>query len=303
MKRARAIAYGLALLAGAGLFVGGTAFIQHSGQQIDAPYVPRDAKVEAEIAHYFDKHYLPNLDATCRKLEIHTQQDTRQQPVADGVVAFRFFTTPAGLPFKLGGKLCENPEIRRRAFHTLMMHTVPRGAQPTAQEILLESNKQYGAVMQCKGGRFKWKMAEVNGGLRYEVLGQRGDGGKPWTMARLPGTYLALGRDYPNTIWETMKDLQKAMRELKAPDSYYDGLVADAEQILADLSSKSAFVASDRDALQMAIGKLLWARENTDTRPVATDLADAYLVMHRVAADVPDKEGENTLDLGLPVSW
>lgn len=303
MKRARAIANGLALLAGAGLFVGGTAFIQHSGQQIDAPYVPRDAKVAAEIAHYFDKHYLPNLDATCRKLEILTQQDTRQQPVADGIVAFRFFTTPAGLPFKLGGKLCENPEVRRRAFHTLMMHTATRGKQPTAQEIVLESNKQYGAVMQCRGGRIKWKMAEVNGGLRYELLGQRSDGGKPWTMARLPGTYLELGRDYPNTIWETMKDLQKAMRELEVPDSYYDGLVAEAEKTLAELSSKEAFVVSDRDALQMAIGKLLWARENTDTRRVATDLADAYLVMHRVAADLPDKEGENTLDLGLPVSW
>lgn len=303
MRGARAIAYSLALLVGAGLFVGGTAFIQHSGQQIDASYVPRDAKVAAEIAHYFDKHYLPNLDATCRKLEILTQQDTRQQPVADGIVAFRFFTTPAGLPFKLGGKLCENPEIRRRAFHTLMMHTVPSGAQTTEQEIVLESNKQYGAVMQCRGGRVKWKMAEVNGGLRYEVLGQRSDGGKPWTMARLPGTYLDLGRDYPNTIWETMKDLQKAMRELKVPDSYYDGLVAEAEKTLADLSSKPAFVVSDRDALQMAIGKLLWARGHANTRRVAAALADAYLVMHRVAADVPDKEGENTLDLGLPVSW
>lgn len=303
MRRPRAIAYALVLLAGAGLFVGGTAFIQHSGQQIDAPYMPRDAKVAAEIAHYFDKHYLPNLDATCCKLEILTQQDTRQQPVADGVVAFRFFTTPAGLPFKLGGKLCENPEIRRRAFHTLMMHTVPRGAQTTEQEIVLESNKQYGAVMQCVGGRYKWKMAEVNGGLKYDWLGQRSDGGKPWTMARLPGTYLALGRDYPNTIWETMKNLQKAIRELKVPDSYYDRLVAEAEKTLADLSSKESFVTSDRDALQMAIGKLLWARENADTRRLATDLADAYLVMHRVAADVPDKEGDNTLDLGLPVSW
>lgn len=303
MRRPRAIAYGLALLAGAGLFVDGTALIQHSGQQIDAPYMPRDAKVASEIAHYFDKHYLPNLDATCRKLEILTQQDTRQQPVADGIVAFRFFTTPAGLPFKLGGKLCENPEIRRRAFHTLMMHTVPRGEQPTEQEIVLESNKQYGAVVQCRGGRFKWKMAEVNGGLRYELLGQRSDGGKPWTMARLPGTYLALGRDYPNTIWDTMKNLQRAMGELKVPDSYYDGLVAEAEKTLADLSSKSAFVVSDRDALQMAIGKLLWARGHANTRRVAAALADAYLVMHRVAADVPDKEGENTLDLGLPVSW
>ena len=153
MRGPRAIAYGLALLAGAGLFVGGTALIQHSGQQIDAPYVPRDAKVAAEIAHYFDKHYLPNLDATCRKLEILSQQDTRQQPVPDGIVAFRFFTTPAGLPFKLGGRLCENPEIRRRAFHTLMVHTVPRGTQPTEQEIVLETNKQYGAVMHYVGGR------------------------------------------------------------------------------------------------------------------------------------------------------
>ena len=302
MRGPRAIAYGLALLAGAGLFVGGTALIQHSGQQIDAPYVPRDAKVAAEIAHYFDKHYLPNLDATCRKLEILSQQDTRQQPVPDGIVAFRFFTTPAGLPFKLGGRLCENPEIRRRAFHTLMVHTVPRGTQPTEQEIVLETNKEYGAVMQYVGGRYKWKMAEVNGGLKYEVLGQRSDGG-PWTMARLPGTYLALGKGYPNAMWETMKDLQKAMRELNVPDSYYDGLVAEAEMTMADQSNKAAFVASDRDALQMAIGKLLWARENTDTRRVATDLADAYLVMHRVAADVPDKEGDHTLDLGLPVSW
>jgi hypothetical protein len=188
MRRPRAIAYGLALLAGAGLFVGGTAFIQHSGQQIDAPYKPHDAKVAAEIAHYFDKHYLPNLDATCRKLEILTQQDTRQQPVADRIVAFRFFTTPEGLSFKLGGKLCENPEIRRRAFHTLMTHTVPRGAQPTAQAIVLESNKQCGAVVQCVGGRFKWKMAEGNGGLRYELLGQRGDGENPgrWRACQAP---------------------------------------------------------------------------------------------------------------------
>lgn len=303
MRKARAISYGLALLAGAGLFVGGTAFVQHSAQQIDAPYVPRDAKAAAEIEHYFDKHYLPNVDATCRKLEIFTQQETRQQPVADGIVAFRFFTTPAGLPFKLGSRLCEDPEIRRRAFHTLMMHTVPRGDKPTEQQIILESNKQYGAVMQCRGGRFKWKMAEVNGGLRYELLGQRSDGGKPWTMARLPATYLDLGRGYPNAMWETMKDLQKAMRELKVPDSYYDGLVAGAEKTVANLSSKAAFVASDRDALQMAIGKLLWAREHADTRRVAADLVDAYLVMHRVASDVPDKEGENTLDLGLPVSW
>lgn len=98
-----------------------------------------------------------------------------------------------------------------------------------------------------------------------------------------------------------MKNLQKAMRELKVPDSYYDGLLAEAEKILADLSSKAAFVASDRDALQMAIGKLLLARENADTQRV--DLADAYLVTHRVAADVPDKEDDHTLDLGLPVSW
>jgi hypothetical protein len=122
-------------------------------------------------------------------------------------------------------------------------------------------------------------------------------------MARLPGTYLDLGRGYPNAMWETMKDLQKAMRELKVPDSYYDGLVAEAEKTVADLSGKEVFVVSDRDALQMAIGKLLWARENADTRRVAADLADAYLMMHRVAADVPDKEGDHTLDLGLPVSW